>query len=162
MLDEYRVPYLAVDSDAGLVARCRTDGKPVYYGNAERPEFLRRCGIANAKALVLTMDAPAKVDSLTQIARAERDDLVIVARARDEPHARQLYRLGVTDAVPETTEASLQLGEAVLDEIGIPIGIIIAGIHQRREDSRRALGRKDRRRKAVVKSAVKNAAGDSK
>jgi monovalent cation:H+ antiporter-2, CPA2 family len=162
MLDEYRVPYLAVDSDAGLVARCRTDGKPVYYGNAERPAFLRRCGIANAKALVLTMDAPAKVDSLTQIARAERDDLIIVARARDEPHARQLYRLGVTDAVPETTEASLQLGEAVLDEIGIPIGIIIAGIHQRREDSRRALGRKDRRRKAVVKSAVKNAAGDSK
>jgi len=95
------------------------------------------------------MDAPAKVDSLTQIARAERDDLVIVARARDEHHARQLYRLGVTDAVPETTEASLQLGEAVLDEIGIPMGIIIAGIHQRREDSRRALGRKDRRKAAA-------------
>jgi len=162
MLDEYRVPYLAVDSDAGLVARCRTDGKPVYYGNAERPEFLRRCGIANAKALVLTMDAPAKVDSLTQIARAERDELVIVARARDEPHARQLYRLGVTDAVPETTEASLQLGEAVLDEIGIPIGIIIAGIHQRREDSRRALGRKDRRRKANAQPAVEKAAVDRK
>jgi CPA2 family monovalent cation:H+ antiporter-2 len=162
MLDEYDVPYIAVDSDARLVARCRADDKPVYYGNAERPEFLRRCGISNAKALVLTMDAPAKVDSLTQIARAERGDLIIVARARDEPHARQLYRLGVTDAVPETTEASLQLGEAVLDEIGIPIGIIIAGIHQRREDSRRALGRKDRRHKAGAKPAVEKAVVDRK
>jgi monovalent cation:H+ antiporter-2, CPA2 family len=160
MLEEYDVPYIAVDSDANLVARRRADGKPVYYGNAERPEFLRRCGIANAKALVVTMDAPAKVDSLTQIARAERDDLIIVARARDEPHARQLYRLGVTDAVPETTEASLQLGEAVLDEIGIPIGIIIAGIHQRREDSRRALGRKDRRRKAAAKATAETKVAD--
>jgi CPA2 family monovalent cation:H+ antiporter-2 len=160
MLEEYDVPYIAVDSDANLVARRRADGKPVFYGNAERPEFLRRCGIANAKALVVTMDAPAKVDSLTQIARAERDDLIIVARARDEQHARQLYRLGVTDAVPETTEASLQLGEAVLDEIGIPIGIIIAGIHQRREDSRRALGRKDRRRKAAAKAAAETKIAD--
>jgi K+:H+ antiporter len=160
MLEEYRVPYIAIDSDANLVARRRADGKPVYYGNAERPEFLRRCGIANAKALVVTMDAPAKVDSLTQIARAERDDLIIVARARDEQHARQLYRLGVTDAVPETTEASLQLGEAVLDELGIPIGIIIAGIHQRREDSRRALGRKDRRRKAVAKASAETKVAD--
>jgi CPA2 family monovalent cation:H+ antiporter-2 len=153
MLDEYRVPYIAVDSDPRLVAGCRADNKPVYYGNAERAEFLARCGIANAKALVLTMDAPAKVDRLTEIARAARDDLIIVARARDEPHARELYRLGVTDAVPETTEASLQLGEAVLDEIGIPIGMVIAGIHQRREDSRRALGRKDRRREANRRAA---------
>ena len=65
MLEEYRVPYIAVDSDAGLVARCRAESKPGYYGNAERPEFLRRCGIGTAKALVLTMDAPTKVDSLT-------------------------------------------------------------------------------------------------
>src|SRR4029078_11208716 len=99
-----------------------------------------------------TMDAPAKVDSVTEIARAARDDLIIVARARDEPHARAPYRLGVTDAVPETIESSLQLGEAVLDEIGIPIGMVIAGIHQRREDSRRALGRKDTRRNAKAQT----------
>src|SRR4029078_137361 len=101
MLDEYRVPYLAIDSDPRLVAGCRARNEPRYDGNAERPEFLARCGIANAKALVLTMDAPAKVDSVTEIARASREDLIIVARARDEPHARALYRLVGTRAVRE-------------------------------------------------------------
>ena len=151
MMEEHDIPYIAVDSDARLVGRHRGDGKRVYYGNAERPEFLRRCGLDRASALVVTMDGRSKVDAVTQIARAERADLIIVARARDDAHARHLYGMGVTDAVPETTEASLQLGEAVLDELGVPMGIIIAAIHERREVSRRQLGRKDRRRQAMVK-----------
>ena len=48
-------------------------------------------------------------------------ELTIVARARDADHARALYGLGVTDAVPETMEASLQLSEAVLVDIGVPM-----------------------------------------
>jgi CPA2 family monovalent cation:H+ antiporter-2 len=50
-----------------------------------------------------------------------------------------LYRLGVTDAVPETIEASLQLSEAVLVDIGYPMGPVIASIHERRDEFRRAL-----------------------
>ena len=46
--------------------------------------------------------------------RALRPDIKIVARARDADHARHLYALGATDAVPETVEASLQLSEAAL------------------------------------------------
>ena len=48
--------------------------------------------------------------------------MTLVARARDAEHARTLYSLGVTDAVPETIEASLQLSEAVLVDLGIPDG----------------------------------------
>ena len=32
----------------------------------------------------------------------------------------RLYKLGVTDAVPETTEASLQLAENTLVDLGVP------------------------------------------
>ena len=41
--------------------------------------------------------------------RAERGDLLIVGRARGADHAAHLYRIGASDAVPETIEASLQL-----------------------------------------------------
>jgi CPA2 family monovalent cation:H+ antiporter-2 len=58
----------------------------------------------------------------------------------------ELYRAGVTEAVPETSEASLQLGEAVLVEVGVPMGLAIAAIHERRDALRRLLGRPDRRR----------------
>src|SRR6185437_10098265 len=47
-------------------------------------------------------------------------DLLIIARARDAAHAAHLYRIGASDAVPETIEASLQLSEAVLVDVGVP------------------------------------------
>jgi monovalent cation:H+ antiporter-2, CPA2 family len=42
--------------------------------------------------------------------------------------------LSASDAVPETVEASLQLSEAVLVDIGIPMGPVIASIHQKRSE----------------------------
>ena len=145
MLAEHKISYIAIDSDAELVARQRKDGYPIYFGDAANPVFLRRCGLDTAKALAVTMDLPARVDDVTKVARAARDDLKIVARARDEKHAMELYALGVTEAVPETIEASLQLGEAVLVETGVPMGLAIASVHERRDGFRRLLNRPNRR-----------------
>ncbi len=58
---------------------------------------------------------------------------MIVARAHDAQHARHLYTLAVTDTVPETIEASLQLAESALVGLGVPMGLVIASIHERRE-----------------------------
>ena len=132
MLDRHNIPFIAIDGDAALVGRARTEGQPIYFGDATRADFLRKCGIAKARALVVTMDAPAAADLIVTHARAERPDMTIVARARDANHASRLYALGASDAVPETVEASLQLSEAVLVDIGIPMGLVIASIHEKR------------------------------
>jgi CPA2 family monovalent cation:H+ antiporter-2 len=95
--------------------------------------MLTRCGIGSARAMVVTMDAPAKVDEVVTAARALRPDLILIARARDSRHAERLYRLGVTDAVPETTEAALQLAENTLVDVGVPMGLVLASIHERRD-----------------------------
>jgi CPA2 family monovalent cation:H+ antiporter-2 len=79
------------------------------------------------------MDAPAKVDEVVTAARSLRPDLILIARARDHKHAARLYALGVTDAVPETTEASLQLAENTLIDLGVPMGLVLASIHERRD-----------------------------
>jgi CPA2 family monovalent cation:H+ antiporter-2 len=146
MLEEHDMSYIGIENNPDVVTRARRQGKPVYYGDATRPELLRRSGIGKATAIVVTMDSPAKVDQVVRIARAERADLKIIARARDEDHAMELYGAGATEAVPETTEASLQLGEAVLVDLGVPMGLAIAAVHERRDSLRRLLGRPDRRR----------------
>ena len=69
---------------------------------------------------------------------ADCDDLILIARARDDQHAVRLYGLGVTDAVPETTEASLQLAENILVDLGVPMGLVLASIHERRDRFRKA------------------------
>jgi CPA2 family monovalent cation:H+ antiporter-2 len=83
------------------------------------------------------MDGPVRVDEVVKAARQERPDLLIVSRARDAQHAARLYEIGVTDAVPETIEASLLLSEAVLVDIGVPMGPVIASIHDKRDALRR-------------------------
>ncbi len=139
LLTAHKVPFLAVDSNADTVARGRDEGHDVYYGNVKQIEFLRRCGIASARAIVLTMDSPKAASEVVKIARAERSDLQIIVRARDADHAAELYRLGATDAVPETVESSLQLGEAVLVDVGVPMGLAIASIHEKRAEIRASI-----------------------
>lgn len=143
MLDRHKVPYIALDMDAARVAEQRRQGRPVYFGDSANTELLRRCGIATARALVVTLDTPRLVEAVVAAGRAERPDLTIVARARDARHATALYDLGVDDAVPETIEASLQLSEAVLVDVGVPMGLVIASIHERRDEFRALLKRKE-------------------
>jgi CPA2 family monovalent cation:H+ antiporter-2 len=139
MLDEHGKPHIIIDSDPALIAAQRRAGRPAFYGDATQPAFLNLCGLDEATALIVTIDNSRAVDETVRAARALRPDLVIVARARDAAHARHLYELGVNDAVPETIEASLQLSEAALVGLGVPMGLVIASVHERRDGFRAEL-----------------------
>ena len=132
LLEVHKVPYVAVDLDADRVARQRKQGAPVYFGDVSQLDLLQRLHLETARALVVTLDDPAAADELVAAARGQRQDLLIIARARDAAHAAHLYRIGASDAVPETIEASLQLSEAVLVDVGVPMGPVIASIHEKR------------------------------
>ena len=110
LLEKHDIAYIAADRDTALVERWRTLGRPIYYGDAANPLFLKRCGIDEALGVIVTLDTAA-VDDVVRAVRARRPDVMIVARAHDAQHARHLYTLRVTDTVPETIEASLQLAE---------------------------------------------------
>ncbi len=139
MLHTHAIRYVAVDTDPSVVKRLRSEGRNIYWGNASRPDFLERCGLGKAKALIITMDKPSDTEDIVRDARMAHPGLTIVARARDAQHATALYALGVSDAVPETIEASLQLSEAVLVDMGVPMGKVIASIHEKRDEFRKLL-----------------------
>ena len=141
MLTHHAVAWTAIERDTRLVDAARREDKTIYFGDASRPELLRRCGLDTAPALVVTMDSPDGTEAVVASARDLRPDLMIVARARDARHAARLYALGVTDAVPETIEASLQLSESLLVDLGVPMGLVIASIHEKRDEFRKALNR---------------------
>ncbi len=136
MLGRHDQPYVAIDLDSERVQRGRAEGLPVTFGDATRDATLDRLGLAGAKAVVLTMDEPVLAQRLTRRLRARYPDLPILARARDASHAAALYRAGATTAVPQTLESSLQLTEAVLVDLGVPMGFVIASIHEKRDELR--------------------------
>lgn len=139
MLEEHRFPFLATDRDPAAVATYRRRGREVYYGDATNPAFLRSCGVMEAAAVIVTIHDRSGIDEIVRATRELRPDIVIVSRARDATHARHLYAIGVTDAVPETIEASLQLSEAALVGLGVPAGPVIASIHEKRDEFRHDL-----------------------
>ncbi|MBW0145201.1 cation:proton antiporter [Sphingomicrobium clamense] len=136
MLKEHDRLYLAIDSDIDGASAARARGYDVLYGDVSRSELTDRLELDKAAALVMTMDDPVLTARLTKNIRDAHPDLPIIARARDSEHAAKLYKAGVTDAVPEALEASLQLSEAVLVDIGLAMGPVTASIHQKRSDLR--------------------------
>lgn len=139
LLARHGIKYVAVDHDAPTVARDRREGHAVYFGDASDPGFLESCGLKEATGVVITIHAQDAIDGIVGHVRATRPDVLIVSRARDADHARHLYRIGATDAVPETVEASLQVSEAALVGLGVAIGPAIASIHEKRDEVRHAL-----------------------
>jgi CPA2 family monovalent cation:H+ antiporter-2 len=133
--------YIAVEADIDAVTEGRRNGYAVLFGDVARAELVDRLALPQARALVLTMDDPVLTVRLTRRIRATAPDLPIVARARDAAHAAELYRAGVTDAVPETLESSLQLSEAVLVDLGVAMGPVIASIHEKRDEMRQTIRR---------------------
>lgn len=118
VLSTEQVPYLAIDADADHVARLHQAGKPVYRGEAGHPELLKRLGVENASAVVLTLDQPASAMHCLASVRAFSRDLPVIARARDDAHASALKQGGATLAVPETLEAALLLARETLQAAG--------------------------------------------
>lgn len=139
MLAEHKVSYIAVDRAPGLVANARREGKPVYFGDVRHVEFLKNCGLDTAKAAIITIHTQTEIDAIVKTLRSRHPNLLIVSRAKDANHARHLYEIGVNDAVPETIEASLQLSEAALVGLGVPTGLVIASIHEKRDELRAEL-----------------------
>jgi monovalent cation:H+ antiporter-2, CPA2 family len=139
MLTVHNKPFVAVEADIDVVNAAKRDGYPVIFGDVARSELVDRLRLGHADALILTMDDPVLTVALARRVRGWLPNLPIIARARDGAHASELYKAGVTDAVPETLESSLQLSEAVLVDIGVAMGPVIASIHEKRDEMRQMI-----------------------
>lgn len=120
LLDAEQIAWAALDYDSTTVARERSAGHPVHYGDASRSEMLQRLNAVKAQAVVVTLDDPAAAGRLVAAVHRNWPRLPVLARARDAAHAEHLRRLGASDVVAEAEEASLQLGGLALQKTGLP------------------------------------------
>ncbi len=70
--------------------------------------------------MVVTMNNTAVTEAVVVNTRRIWKDLPIFVRAHDQAQAKKLILQGANHAIPETVEASLQMGEMVLASLGIP------------------------------------------
>lgn len=152
-LKNHGLSFIASDHNAKAVSEERARGADVFYGDARDEAFLHSCGLEEARAIIITVHTRSIIDAVVARVHEMRPDLPIIARALDSDHARHLYGRGVAEAVPDTVEASLQLSEAALVHLGVPMGLVIASVHEKRDEFRAAL------QKAAAKAGRSGAYG---
>ncbi len=118
LLESRGTRYVALDLDAEQVADARRQDLPVYYGDASRADVLKAAGIAQAMAVVITLDQPDSARRTVLAVRRLDPEVPLLARARDLPQCDALTDAGATMVVPEVVEGSLQLAAALLSEVG--------------------------------------------
>jgi glutathione-regulated potassium-efflux system ancillary protein KefC len=113
-----RISATVLDRDPDQVELLRKYGFKVFYGDATRTDLLHAAGAGNARILVVAIDDIHDSLALVDAARREFPHLQILARACNVSHYYDLLDRGVTIIERDTFEASLQLGDKLLQQLG--------------------------------------------
>ena len=133
MLDQEKIPYIALDMDPDRVKEAAAAGDNVVYGDASRENYLVAAGLARAKAVVITYaDTPASFKVLLQVERL-RPGMTVLVRTKDDADLAKLQAAGATEVVPELIEGSLMMASHVLLMMGVPMRKVVRRITRARE-----------------------------
>lgn len=119
MLDNVQIPYVAFDLDLERVSLGKREGRPVHYGDVSHPALLGVAGVGRASAVVVTVGRTHTVERLVSTIRNLYPAVPVIAEARDLGAWERIAASGATLVVPAWAEASLDLGEAVLQRLGV-------------------------------------------
>ncbi len=133
MLDQEKIPYIALDMDPERVKEAAAAGDNVVYGDASRENYLVAVGLARAKAVVITYaDTPATLKVLHQVEHL-RPGMTVLVRTKDDADLAKLQAAGATEVVPELIEGSLMMASHVLLIMGVPMRKVVRRVTSARE-----------------------------
>ena len=134
IMELMKVPYVAIDTDASLVERERSEGRDVYYGDAQRSEVLSAAGVADAALVIVSIDDIEAAERVVSSLHSAFPDIPVFARGHDLIKCRDLGALGAQFTVSETLEASAELARAALLHMGAEDPEVSAALERFRKD----------------------------
>lgn len=139
MLEEMNITYTGLDTDPDVVHKAKKIDKPIYFGDTASPEVLEAVGAHSAKIAIVALSGTKEIRHCVQILKENFPNLKIYARAKNHLDSHILKHHGATEAIPETTESSLQMGSSILNMLGIDKDIIHEMISNLKTDNYKKL-----------------------
>ena len=125
LLDQERIPYMALDLDPDRVRQAAAAGQSVVFGDAARLQSLMAAGLARAAAVVVSYhDTPSALKILQHV-REHAAKVPVIVRTIDDSDLEKLRAAGATEVVPEAIEGSLMLASHALALVGVPMRKVI-------------------------------------
>jgi CPA2 family monovalent cation:H+ antiporter-2 len=123
-LRELRIPYTLLELNGATVRQARSEGEPIVYGDATSPESVRALGLEKAAAVVSVLSDPGASIRVARTVRQLAPGVPIIMRTRYRSEAERLLALGVTVAVAEELETSLEVLAQLLARLDVPGNLV--------------------------------------
>ena len=107
-----------IDNDPDRIRDAARYGFKVYFGDGGRLDVLHHAGAAEAEAILVAIDDPAKALVIVALAQHAFPQAKLLVRSYDRHHAADLIRAGVDYQVRETVESAYLMGAKGLRALG--------------------------------------------
>lgn len=119
MLKAFEVSYVAFDIDVERLAVGRMSGHHVRFGDVGDPYVLASSDLAQAAAVVVTLNDQRASERVVSAVRNFHPELPVHVRVYNLEARDAMLKRGVASAIPEAVEASLELGANLLQHLGV-------------------------------------------
>ena len=119
LLRAKHIGFTALDVSAENIDFLKRFGNKIHYGDASRLDLLRAARADKAKIFVLAIDEVEASLRTAETVLQHFPHLTIFARARNRQHAYRLLNMGIKHVMRETWVSSLEMGEGILQELGL-------------------------------------------
>lgn len=119
LLEEQKIPYIAVDNNVERVQKLKKDGYRIVYGDAKKIKLWQKLHNGSVIAAVVAIDDHTATDSMLKSIRRQWPMLPVIIRSKDTTDMVHLYDMGAKYVVAETLESSLRISRLLMEEVGI-------------------------------------------
>jgi CPA2 family monovalent cation:H+ antiporter-2 len=109
----------AIDRDRVNLDEAAELGADILYGDAARPEILRRAGLEKAQVLIVAVGDPLTARLVAERARRINPNLMVASRARGRVQMRALRAAGVVRVADPESEVAVELARHALQRMGV-------------------------------------------
>ncbi|MGH9174122.1 MAG: cation:proton antiporter, partial [Vicinamibacterales bacterium] len=123
-LSELSVPHIVLELNGATVRSALAQGVNIHYADVSAPEPLEAAGVEHAAAVVAVLSDPDASERAVRSVRAMNPHVPMIARTRYRLESERLAGAGVTLAVAEELEASLEVLSQLLARLHIPGNVV--------------------------------------
>lgn len=114
------LPYVVIEMNNEIVRYARSNGEPIFFGDAVHDAVLHHANIKSARVVVVAISDDASSRRIVGVARALNPAAHIVVRTRHLAEVEPLYDVGANEVIPEEFETSVEIFTRVLMEYLVP------------------------------------------
>lgn len=108
---EKGMDYSIIELHSRMCDYCLEMGEPIYAGDAQDPEVLKKAAVQNARTIIITIPEPTTAEHITVEVRKLAPHAHIIVRTDLESEAEILRQLGADEVVPAEIEAGRGMAE---------------------------------------------------